>query len=234
MAALLSLAGLPESFARTRSGLHRVAEELVASARKPDNEIALTATPGGFGTPPFQWDGVTQQVRVDGFELVRERDGEAQRVTLTSVADAAPLLASLLGDPLPSDSQPLELDPEAAQRLAELYEFGASVLERFQRDLSADDAPSQINLWPEHFDIAFEAGDEAAGRRANIGVSPGDKDHTEPYLYVGPWSAQPEGELWNATGFSGAELSYAELVAADDAGALALEFIERRFSALDS
>ena len=31
---------------------------------------------------------------------------------------------------------------------------------------------------------------------------------------MGPWQAQRRGELWNATGFAGAELAYAELVAA--------------------
>ena len=48
---------------------------------------------------------------------------------------------------------------------------------------------------------------EAAGQRANYGASPGDEDHAEPYVYVGPWTAEVDGELWNATGFTGAELA---------------------------
>ena len=43
----MSLQPLPPSFAATAAALHRVAEEIVAPARKPDNEIALVATPGG-------------------------------------------------------------------------------------------------------------------------------------------------------------------------------------------
>ena len=62
------------------------------------------------------------------------------------------------------------------------------------------------------------------GRRANYGFSPGDEQHAEPYAYVGPWTAEVGGELWNATGFRGAELTYAELLAAPDQRAAALEF----------
>ena len=66
-------------FAATRAGLHRVAEQVVAPARKPDNEISLRATPGGFGTPPFEHDGFEHRVRVDGVELVHEAGGERFR-----------------------------------------------------------------------------------------------------------------------------------------------------------
>ena len=41
-----------------------------------------------------------------------------------------------------------------------------------------------------------------------------------------------EGELWNATGFPGAELTYAELLAAPDPRAAALEFFTTRKEAL--
>ena len=40
------LSSLPDGFGATVASLHRVAEEVVAPARKPDNEIALEATPG--------------------------------------------------------------------------------------------------------------------------------------------------------------------------------------------
>ena len=84
-----------------------------------------------------------------------------------------------------------------------------------------------MQIWPEHFDAALELGDEQAGARAAYGCSPGDEAHAEPYIYVAPWTAPPAGELWQAAGFPGAELSYAELLAADDPRALALEFFER-------
>ena len=229
----MGLEPLPETFVATREALHQVAEEVIAPARKPHNEIALTATPGGFGTPPFEFEGRVLQVRVEGADIVVDEEGAERRAPVTSLAAAAELVGgALYPDGAPEDQTQLSVDPVAAQRLGALYGFAAELLDRFRADLPADAAPSSTNLWPEHFDLAFEAGAEAAGQRANYGVSPGDEQHSEPYVYVGPWSGEPEGELWNATGFSGAELTYAELVGAADPAALALEFVELRFRAL--
>jgi hypothetical protein len=229
----MPLESLPDTFAATREALHTVAERLVAPARKPENEIALTATPGGFGTPPFEFQGVRTQVRVEGAELVLERNGELERAAITSLADGGRLLgADLVPGGLPDDPDPLAIDPLAAERLAQFYAFAARTLESLRAGLPATDDPSPVNLWPEHFDIAFEAGSEVAGARANYGASPGDEDHAEPYLYVGPWTAPPQDELWNATSFDGAELAYAELVAAADPAGLATEFFVARRAAL--
>jgi hypothetical protein len=224
---------LPQSFASTREALHAVAEQIVAPARKPDNEIALLKTPGGFGTPEFEFEGATMQVRVDGADLVLARDGEERRAELSTLAAAGEFVcAELLPGGLPRDDADLAIDHEAAERLGDFYAFAAGILERFKASLGPDDDASEITLWPEHFDIAFEAGAEIAGRRANYGASPGDSDHAEPYLYVGPWSGEFEGDLWNAASFNGAELSYAKLLAPDDQQAAALEFFESRHAAL--
>jgi hypothetical protein len=224
---------LPPSFGRTRDALHRVAEELVAPARKPHNEIALTPKPGGFGTPPFEFEGERTRVRVDGTELVLEQGGAERRTQLESIAAGAELLGpELLPDGLPGDQEPLGLDPASAAALADFYAFSAALLDRFRDGLPAEAEPSSIILWPEHFDVAFEAGAEDRGQRANFGASPGDPDHAEPYLYVGPWTAPPEGELWNAAGFPGAELGYAELIDQRDQLATALDFLRTRQTAL--
>src|SRR2546423_4733117 len=224
---------LPDSFAATRGALHRVAEEIVAPARKPHNEIALRQTPGGFGTPPFEFDGKRTQVRVEGAELVLTADGKETRADLTTLAEAGELLGpGLLPDGLLADTELLPVDPRAADRLSDFYRFGAKALERFREGLSADAEASEINLWPEHFDIALEAGSEASGQRANYGASPGDQGHPVPYLYVGPWTAPADGALWNAKGFAGAELTYAELLAAGDPDGAALQLFRSRFQAL--
>ena len=46
---------MPMTFAQNRDALHKIAEEVVSPARvaATGNEIALEATPGGFGTPAF-------------------------------------------------------------------------------------------------------------------------------------------------------------------------------------
>ena len=194
-------------FSETVAELHRVAEEVVAPSRKPDNEIGLEPTAGGFGTPEFEWEGATHRVRVEGTELVRETDGRQER-------------------------EALDVDADAAQFLAGWYEFGQEVLDRLRGEADANEAPTEPVLWPEHFDVAIEMGNEAAGARATYGFSPGDENHAEPYAYVAPWTAQEAGEFWNARGFGGAELAYAELLASEDQERAALDFMRSRREAL--
>jgi hypothetical protein len=159
---------LPPAFGATVAALHSVAEQIVAPARKPANEIALEATPGGFGTPPFDHDGVEQQVRVDGVELVHAIGGEERRTALTSLEAARRLVAGLVPDG-PLSGEPLDVDPDAAARLADWYATGDAVLRQM------GGVPV---LWPEHFDIAIDLGE------ATYGFSPGDEHHAEPYAYV--------------------------------------------------
>jgi hypothetical protein len=198
---------LPASFADTRVALHTIAEGVVAPARMPANEIALRYTRGGFGTPFFQQDGADCQVRVEHGELVRQTGMAETRESLPDV------------------------DITAASALGDFYGLACSVLEQLRAD-EGDGDPSSVQLWPEHFDIAIELGSESTGQRANFGASPGDDDHPEPYLYVGPWTAEVSGELWNAASFNGAELSYFELIAADDHRRAALDFMRERYRAL--
>lgn len=229
----MGLGPLPARFGETRAELHRVAEEVVAPARKPDNEIALAQTPGGFGTPPFEFDGRRLQVMVAGAEIVVAENGDERGERLGSIAGAARFVGEeLFPSGIPQDTALLKVDPGSAERLGELYEFARAALERFRGSLGEGDEASDLNLWPEHFDIAFEAGSEERGLRAGFGVSPGDENHPEPYAYVGPWSANVEGELWNANGFTGAELGYQELVEADDPVAVAAEFFRTRYDSL--
>jgi hypothetical protein len=226
------LSPLPDGFAATVASLHLVAERLVAPARKPENEIALEPVPGGFGTPEFEFEGARQRVRVDGTELVREVDDAERRTALTSLAAAAPLLDGLLPADAELDDEPLELSPAAAAALAGWYRFGDQLLGALAAAAAAPDGASAPILWPEHFDVAIELGAEATGERATYGLSPGDGDHPEPYLYVATWRPGLSGELWQATGFTGAELGYAELIAAPDQREAALAFFEERRRAL--
>ena len=229
----MGLGPLSDSFSDTRRALHRIAEQVVAPARKPHNEIALRQTPGGFGTPPFEHEGRGLQVTVAGAEIVVEEEGAERRTAIESVAQAAAFVGEdLFPDGMPADSTPLAINPADAARLGELYAFGRGVLEALLANLSPADEPSEVILWPEHFDIAIEAGPEKLGRRATYGVSPGDEDHDEPYVYVAPWQAQTSGGIWNATGFAGAELGYADLLAADDPDSVVADFFDVRREAL--
>jgi hypothetical protein len=159
------------SFVETREKLHRLAEQVVSPARvhATGNEIALTPTPGGWGTPPFPDGG---WMRLQGTELVRkDSDGTETR-------------------------EDIDVEPADAQRLADFFAFVQDVLETLAAEA---ESPSEIHLWPEHFDVAFDA------RDVTYGGSPGDENHHEPYLYVAPWTAPAAAPEWNANGFTGAE-----------------------------
>lgn len=228
------LGELPDSFAGTRESLHFVAEHLLKPKREMEtgNEIALMFTPGGFGTAPWE-DGVTSggrgQARVDGVELVSVELPYETRVGADDLERGVGLLG--VEEPPKSVDRSLRVEADAASALADWFAFGTVALAGLlDRHPDPDSAP--IRLWPEHFDVATEVGSEAAGERANFGASPGDESHPEPYLYVGPWDQSRSGEVWNATAFVGADLSYAELLEADDQLSAAAAFFDRCLDAL--
>ncbi|WP_433173297.1 hypothetical protein [Actinoallomurus sp. CA-150999] len=226
------LAPLPREFAATRRTLHALGEHVVAAARYAANgKIGLRFTRGGFGTPFF---GADRQVRVEAGRLVVDDASHAPK----TLGEAAGLAGIPLGMPAdvytpqtPADPDlPLTVSPPAAGALGAWFGFAWSVLEQLRLDVRPLD-PSRVQLWPEHFDAALDAGDEAAGRRASCGASPGDGEHPEPYLYVAPW-AKRTGAFWNDDAFGGASLPYTALLAADDQRAAALGFFRQGLDAL--
>jgi hypothetical protein len=223
----------PPTLGATRDALHRVAERVISPARQRDNgKIGLRWTLGGFGTPFF---GADAQIRVDGAELVIDTPSGQRRQPLSTVRDAAAAIGfDLVGAQEAQDDAPLEVDATAARFVGDWFGFVTSVLEQLRAEAPPQWEPSRVQLWSEHFDVALEIGSEQAEQRAALGGSPGDDGHAEPYLYVAPWTARPSGELWQARGFPGAELSYAELLAAPDQRATALEFFRVRLAALNA
>jgi hypothetical protein len=201
-----SLQPVPRTLIATRRVLHRIARETISPARQEaTGKIGLRAIPGGFGTPLF---GDARKVGVAGTWVVRKAHGDVESRTPIAGADST-----------------------AAAFLADWFAFGADLLLELRGIAGASAEPSMIQLWPEHFDLAVELG--SAGRRANYGFSPGDDEHPEPYAYVGPWEPPEPGPLWNATTFPGAELPYADVVAAAEPRTVALVFLRARFAALN-
>jgi hypothetical protein len=117
----------------------------------------------------------------------------------------------------------LNLDRAAAQVLTAWNAFAGEVLAAFAGEI-AGAHPSQLILWPEHFDQAFYTEDDEEPRRSNYGASPGDAGHPEPYLYVGPWGSVATNEFWNAPHFTGAVLPLARLAASALPVEMALDF----------
>ena len=77
--------------------------------------------------------------------------------------------------------------------------MSAAALDRVVEALPADATPTVVQLWPEHFDVALDAA-ATPEIRVNLGGSPGDGFHQEPYAYVGPWTDDRPGDpaFWNA------------------------------------
>lgn len=221
-----------DAFVATRESWHTVAEHVLAPFRfEACEKIGLRATPGGVGIPFVRTDGAEMQLRVEGSTLVVDRGGET-REALTTMRDAARVAGVAVGartevyeptTPCEPDDR-LVLDADAADRLADWFGFGASVLEE-TRGTAPDGGTTRVQLWPEHFDLSVDLGDDAAGQRGTFGASPGDGAHPLPYLYVTHWAPVPDDPYWSESHFDGARLGYDELAAADDPRRVALSFL---------
>lgn len=219
-----------DALVRTRNGWHVLAEHVVAPARhRANGKIGLRFTRGGFGTPYF---GADEQVRLAAEGLIVVRDGNLAVHPVSTPQAAADAVGIEPGAPsevytptttLEPDA-PLDVDPAAARFLGDWFGYSALVLEAQRAAVPPADDPARVQLWPEHFDLSVDFGDESAGRRATYGASPGDAGHTTPYLYVTPWAA-PSGEFWNEGSF--ASLSFDALAGHPDQRAVALEFYNR-------
>lgn len=219
-----------DALTRTRESWHTLAEHVLAAARyRANGKIGLRFTRAGFGTPFF---GSHEQLRVAGGRLLVIRDGGITADPVTTVAAAARAARIAPGAPsavyrptTPLDPDAvLEVDDASAQLLGDWFGNGASVLEELRAVATAADAPARVQLWPEHFDLSVDLGDEESGSRATFGVSPGDAGHPLPYVYVTPWK-ELSGDFWNERTFASASIT--ELAGAADQRRATLDFFRR-------
>jgi hypothetical protein len=217
---------LPDAYGRTSADLHRLAVYVVSPAQRLVNgEIILQSTHGGFST--FEYAGHVTRV-VDDRLVV---DGAAHPITtLREAADALGIEPDL-GQEEQFDVPPhgdideqLAIDLPAAAVLADWFEFATEALEHLRADAKPEDDVTIVRIWPEHFDAAIDMGDNGAGRRATYGGSPGDRHHSEPYLYASPWAGRIDDFFADPT-FKGASLTYTELLAAPEPDEAAARFL---------
>jgi hypothetical protein len=224
------------AFVSTRAAWHMLAEHVLGRARYNANgKIGLRYTRRGVGTPWFRHRDRDAQVRIEGTNVVVHEDGETQSAPVTTVAAAAELAGVQPGAPeevyAPTTSftpdAPLVLDARSVEFLGAWFGFATSVLEQLRAEADPVDEPSRVQLWPEHFDLSVDLGDEHAGRRGTFGASPGDDVDRDPYLYVTHWADVAEDEFWNEAHFPGASLTVVTLADASDQRASALRFLRR-------
>lgn len=234
----------------TRSALRSVATHVLARAQHArSGRIGLRVAPGGFGTPEYGPDH--ERIRVSGGVLVHEARSAAGATSRALAIDGATLaeLARFVGVDLSvdfsvgHDTPPLgDVDARirvhgpAVRALADWYSVVSQALDRVLADTTAAATPTLAQLWPEHFDVALDlAFDESSPseRRVNLGGSPGDEFHPEPYLYVGPWTPDRPGEpaFWNAP--FGAVIGV-EVMSADDPAEAATGFFRAGLDRLAS
>lgn len=237
---LHELQALPDGFVDTRDALHQIAFFAVAPKRYREvGRLGLRAVGQGFGTPEF---GDGERVLVEGTDLIWRLVDTDARQPISTVRDAAAFLGipyeevwfADFHDPptaIPPDDR-LQVSREASLALGDWFRFASDVLEEARRTPGTVEV-SEVQLWPEHFDPAFEMGSQQAGRRASYGGSPGDANHPEPYLYVSAWGEIDRSRrYWNDPHFDGASLGYAELLAADDPFATGVEFLRQGYQVL--
>ncbi len=227
-----------DEYIATRTAWHTLGERVLAPARHAaTGRIGLRVGAGGVTTPPFELtSGDTRTIGIDGTELVVTNGERTRRRAITTLGDAAEFVGT---DPAadtgvftattPADpTLPFAVAPAAARALGDWFAFGDRVLTHWRAE-RAGDTPTEIQLWPEHFDVALDLGPEAG--RANYGASPGDGGHELPYVYVGPWNPIDD-PFWNAGSY--ARLGYEELVAAPDAHAFAMKFFALGYAVANS
>jgi hypothetical protein len=190
----------------TRNSLHRLAEHVLSPARRAaTGRIGLLPHPGGLRTPPFGRPATV--VAVEGPDLVLRIGDDARRVRVTTLRAAGEFVgivpgasADLYTPATPCDlDAPLPIDDAAMDELATWFALGAESLSRWTGEI-AEDEPGQMQLWPEHLDLALSADG------VNYGFSPGDSTLPEPYAYVGPQDGAPVRDAFWNTAFGAARL----------------------------
>lgn len=108
-----------------------------------------------------------------------------------------------------------------------------------------------VQLWPHHFDIAFEwfgtkkVTHEENGKTSeipsqiNFGFSPGDNSHPDPYFYSNPWPfnetftdhSLPSGATWFTKSWQGSLLPYTLMVGKGDADLVVLNYFQAVYEA---
>ena len=215
----------PDVLATTRGSLHAVGEHVLGAALyQGRRRIGLRQFTGGFATQNYLHlrDGaaVERRAMVVGTEIIVRDDDLAggtieDRAPITTLAAAGALVDVVPGmpadmytpAPLPAVDEELVVDAEAAAFLAELTAIGYAALVILCAHFVHDE-PAEVQLWPEHFDLATSFAE------VNYGLSPGDADHPWPYFYVGPWSPPPAGGFWNEP--FGASLEVQEVPTVDE------------------
>lgn len=91
------------------------------------------------------------------------------------------------------------------------------VLELFRMSLKGKF--TLLHLWPDHFDFSVEWFTQNKDEQIGTGISPGDEQYAEPYLYMNPWPFNKDiineplsiGK-WHTSGWNGIKVEWKEML----------------------
>ena len=227
----------PTSYIHQRASLQQITAHVLASRlHDATGRFGLRPTPGGWGTP--QHSQQRERLRISGELLVREQAGPSNTDTMSLNGSTMADLAAFAGVDLSAEfsvghdtpeldgvDTALYVSHEAVLRIASWFSLAGQAIDQ---TVAAHGGASMAQVWPEHFDIGIDvAFGPGETDRVNLGASPGDNLHQDPYLYVGPWTAARPGNdstYWNAP--FGAVLGEATLTLDTDMAGRAVHFFE--------
>lgn len=91
-----------------------------------------------------------------------------------------------------------QLEAVGHSQLSEFYSYAViakRTIEHFRMTLEGH--YTLVHLWPHHFDFSVEWFTGKKDKQIAIGISPGDEQYIEPYLYVNPYPFNPKVTEYN-------------------------------------
>ena len=187
----------PDSFDSTRAALHALAEHVLGAAALPRRRAhrpacrrragsvrRSSATASEFGSKASNWcTSVPARRRASASRR------SARRHSSSAFRSARPHRCT---SPRPRvcPTHRSRSTGAAARMLADWYAFGAGLLDELRATYGSR-MPSPAAIWPEHFDLACEIGDDDAGDPRQLRRLPGRRPISQPYLYVEPVGRGP-------------------------------------------
>ena len=97
-------------------------------------------------------------------------------------------------------------------------ESSVKILENFRMKMKAENF-TMVHLWPHHFDFSIEWFSGNKDEQIGTGISPGDEQYPEPYIYMNPYpfnkkitEAQLPFGRWHTSGWNGIKIELEEIL----------------------
>ena len=87
----------------------------------------------------------------------------------------------------------IQLEAVGHSQLSEYYSYAViakRTIEHFRMTLEGN--YTLVHLWPHHFDFSVEWFTGKKDEQIGTGISPGDEQYSEPYLYMSPYPFNPK------------------------------------------